>query len=212
MRKYFLTGLALLLPLAITVAIVVFVVDFLTKPFMGFVVSWLEPTGVQYFKIGFLSPEKVLRYISQFIILLGLFGVTLFLGLVTRWVFFRTFFNLSDSILHKIPLVNKVYKTTQEIFKTLFASEKNSFKQVVLVPFPYKGTYSVGLVARESPKSCEEAAQKEMVSVFVPTTPNPTTGFLLMFEKKDLIYLDLKTEEAIKYVVSCGVIVPERHS
>ncbi len=208
MKKYFLTGLALLLPLAVTIAIFVFVVDFLTKPFMGFVATTLEHTNLAYFSFGLLSSEQVIRYTSQFIILIGLFSFTLLLGIFTRWFFFKALITLSDKILHKIPLVNKVYKTTQEIIKTLFASEKNSFKQVVLVPFPHKGTYSVGLVARESPESCEKATGKEMVSVFVPTTPNPTTGFLLMFERKDLVFLDIKTEEAIKYVVSCGVIIP----
>jgi uncharacterized membrane protein len=212
MKKYFLTGLALLLPLAVTIGIVVFVVDLLTKPFMGVVASMLEHTNLQNFRIGLLTPVQVVRYTSQFIILVGLFIVTLLLGIITRWFIFKAFFSLSDKILHRIPLVNKVYKTTQDIIKTLFASDKNSFKQVVLVPFPYQGTYSVGLVARESPEACEEAAGKKMVSVFVPTTPNPTTGFLLMYETKDLVYLDIKTEEAIKYVVSCGVIIPEKKS
>lgn len=201
-----------MLPLAVTIAIVVFVVDFLTKPFMGFVANILQNTNLAQYSFGLLSSEQIIRYTSQFVILIGLFLFMILLGLFTRWFFFKALINLSDKILHRIPLVNKVYKTTQDIIKTLFASEKNSFKQVVLVPFPHEGAYSVGLVARESPASCESATGKEMVSVFVPTTPNPTTGFLLMFEKKDLTFLDIKTEEAIKYVVSCGVIIPEQQN
>ena len=78
-----------------------------------------------------------------------------------------------------------------------------------MAPFPTESTYSLGLVSRESPKTCEEAKGSELISVFVPTTPNPTTGFLLMYKKEDLIFIDMKTEDAIKYIVSCGVIVPE---
>lgn len=210
MKKYFLTGLAILLPLAVTIAVVIFVVNFLTKPFMGLVIKILSHTRISEIGFLFLTPEQVIRYGSQLIILIGLFLVTVGLGFLARWFIFKGLIRLSDKILHKIPLVNKVYKTTQEIIKTLFASDKNSFKQVVMAPFPFKGTYSLGLVSRESPKTCEDAENGELISVFIPTTPNPTTGFLLMFKKEDLIFIDMKTEDAVKYIVSCGVIVPEK--
>jgi len=202
MKKYFLTGLAILLPLAVTIAVVVFVLNFLTKPFTGIVTNFLP-------SIGFHTGSKAVRYAAQIIILMGVAGFTILLGSVTRWFFFRSILNYSDKLLHKIPLVNKVYKTTQDIIQTLFSADKNSFKQVVMAPFPNKDTYSLGLVSRESPKTCEKAKGSELVSVFVPTTPNPTTGFLLMFKKEDLIYLEMRTEDAIKYIVSCGVIVPD---
>jgi len=209
MKKYFITGLVILLPVAVTVAIVVFLMNFLTKPFMGLVMKLLSHTDVK--NIGFLifSPEQVLRYGSQIIILIALFLITLAIGFIGRLFIVKAFFRLSDKILHKIPLVNKVYKTTQDIIKTLFVTDKGSFKQVVMVPFPNKDTYCLGLVSRKSPSTCEKAANFSMTSVFIPTTPNPTTGFLLMFKKEDLIFLDMKTEDAIKYIVSCGVILPE---
>ncbi len=210
MKKYFLTGLAIFLPLAVTIAIVVFVVHFLTKPFIGIVTNLLSHTPMQRFGFLFLTPEQVIRYGSEILILLGLFLFTVILGVIARWFFFRSFFNISNKILHKIPFINKVYKTTQDIIQTLFASDKNSFKQVVMVPFPQEGTYSLGLVARESPAACQEILQEELISVFVPTTPNPTTGFLMMYKRKDLIFVDLKTEDAVKYIVSCGVIIPKK--
>jgi uncharacterized membrane protein len=206
MKKYFITGLVILLPLAVTIAIVIFIVDFLTKPFMGLVVKLLTHSYLG----NIVTSPHIIRYGSQIIILIGLFLITLALGFIARWFFFTYLIKLSDKLLHKIPIVNKVYKTTQEIIKTLFITDKNSFKQVVLIPFPNKETYSVGLVSRDSPPTCQQAVGAEMVSVFVPTTPNPTSGFLIMFKKADLIYLDMKTEEAIKYIVSCGVIVPEK--
>jgi uncharacterized membrane protein len=104
--------------------------------------------------------------------------------------------------------VNKVYKTSKDIVKSIFGSKERSFSQVVMLPFPYKGAYCIGLIAKEAPRTCSEAEQEELVSVFIPTTPNPSTGFLVMCQKSELILLNMKTEEAIKYVVSCGVIQP----
>ena len=209
MKKYFITGLVILLPLAVTIALIVFIVNFLTKPFMGFFVNFLKDLNMLNKGFFFLSPEHVVLYGSKLLILICLFLFTLLLGMIARWFFFRALLNLSDKLLHRIPLVNKVYKTTQEIIKTIFVTDKNSFKQVVIVPFPKEGTYVMGLVSRDSPKICSDKINAPLVSVLVPTTPNPTTGFLLMYKKEDLIYLDLKPEAAIKYIVSCGVITPE---
>jgi len=210
MRKYFITGLVILLPLTLTILIVAFVVNFLTKPFMGLVIKILSETRIQQIHTHILSSDQIIRYGSQIIILIGLVLFTIILGFFARWFIFNGLIKLSDKILHRIPLVNKVYKTTQEIVKTLFVTDKNSFKKVVMVPFPRKGLYSLGLVSRRSPDTCIKAANNELISVFVPTTPNPTTGFLLLFKEEELIYLDMKTEEAIKYIVSCGVIVPPK--
>lgn len=204
MKKYFITGLVILLPLTLTVLIVTFVVNFLTKPFMGFVAKVLSETQIQQ-----LHPQ-LLKYGSRIIILIGLFLFTMLLGIFARWFIFKALIKTSDKILHKIPLVNKVYKTTQDIVKTLFITDKNSFKQVVMAPFPYVGLYSIGFVSRKAPDTCCETVKKDLISVFVPTTPNPTTGFLLLFKKEDLIFLEMKTEEALKYIVSCGVIVPQK--
>ncbi|QVL57117.1 MAG: DUF502 domain-containing protein [Simkaniaceae bacterium] len=212
MKKYFITGLVILLPLAVTIAIVVFIVNFLTKPFIGIVSGFLKDFGILNKGFFFLSQEQVVLYGSKFLILICLFLFTLLLGVIARWFFFKALLNLSDKILHRIPLVNKVYKTTQEIIKTIFVTDKSAFKQVVMVPFPKPGTYVMGLVSRESPKICSDQAGSELFSVLVPTTPNPTTGFLLMYKKEDMIFLDLKPEHAIKYIVSCGVITPEHQS
>ncbi len=209
MKKYFITGLVILLPLALTVAIIAFIVNFLTKPFIGMVSSYLMRFHFVNRGFLFLSPEQLIRYGSQLIILVGIFFIMVLIGMFARWFFVKSLIGLSDKILHRIPLVNKVYKTTQEIIKTLFSKDKNSFRQVVMAPFPHSNAYVLGLVARESPQICETHVGTDLLSILVPTTPNPTTGFLLMYKKKDLIYLDLRPEDAIKYIVSCGVITPE---
>lgn len=209
MKKYFITGLIILLPLAVTITVIGFIINFLTGPFVGMVSSLLTHFHIINRGFLFLSPEQVIRYGSQFLILFSLFIITVGLGILTRWFFINGLLRLSDKILHKIPIVNTVYKTTQDIIKTLFVSDKNSFKQVVMVPFPRPDVYALGLIARESPTVCSDAAGEPLTSVLIPTTPNPTTGFLLMYRRKDLILLDMKAEDAIKYIVSCGVIVPE---
>lgn len=209
MKKLFLTGLALLLPLAVTIAIIRFIVNFLTKPFIGVVSAGLAHFHIVNRGFLFLSPEQISRVLSQILILLLLFLVTVGIGIVTRWIFIRYFVHLWDRLIHKIPIVNTIYKTTQDVIQTLFTSDKKSFQKVVLVPFPKKDVYVMGLVVREAPSSCSAPVGKPLISVFVPTTPNPTTGFLLMYEEEALIYTAIKPEDALKYIISCGVIIPE---
>ena len=208
MKKHFITGLVFLLPLVVTIAVIIFLVNFLTQPFIGMVSPVLTKFHIINKGVLFLTPEQVLRYTSQLIILTLLFLFTVGLGIITRLFIIHYVFRFGDRILSRIPIVNTVYKTTQDIIKTLFVSDKNTFKQVVMVPFPRPDIFVLGLIARESPETCSNAVKEELTSVLVPTTPNPTTGFLLMIKKKDLIYIDMKPEEAIKYIVSCGVIVP----
>jgi uncharacterized membrane protein len=207
MKKYFLTGLVTLLPLAVTIWVVHFIITFLTKPFVGIVkvLADLLPIG----SLGYLSKESFIRAISPFLVLISLFLLMLFLGFVARRFFFGHMLRLGDTFLNKIPLVNKVYKTSKEIVKALFNPKTGSFKQAVMLPFPYPGCYCIGLIARDAPITCSTAEHDSLVSVFVPTTPNPTTGFLVMTHKSELIYLDMKSDEAIKYIVSCGVIQPD---
>lgn len=206
MKKYFLTGLATLLPIAITVAVVIFMIHLLTDPFVGFVKERLSSFSIP--SIGIFSSEQVVQIISQAIILAAIFLFILALGIFARWFFVHTILKLSDKLLYRIPIINKVYKTTKDIILTLFASKKNSFKQVVMIPFPTETCYCLGLITRQAPHTCQQATDSEMVTVFIPTTPNPTTGYLLVCPSKDLIFLNMKSDEAIKYIVSCGAIQP----
>lgn len=200
MKKYFLTGLVTLLPLAVTIWVVHFFVHFLTKPFIGLVDILTDRLPIQ-------SPQMI-QIITQILILIALVVLTWCVGFVARRFFFNHVIRLGDRILIKIPLVNKVYKTSKDIVKSLFSSKEKLFKQVVLLPFPYRGAFCIGLIAKGAPKTCSEAEKEDLVSIFIPTTPNPSTGYLVMCRKSELIPLDMKTEEAIKYVVSCAVIQP----
>lgn len=208
MKRYLLTGLILLLPLALTIAIIGFVVNFLTKPFMGIVSHFLKQTHLANEGLLLLSPEQTLRVSSQLIILICLFLAILFIGMIARWYLVNWIIQLSEKILHRLPLVNKVYKTTKEIITNLFGHGKNTFKQVVMVPFPGSGIYTLGLLSAKAPQICSETSECNMYSVFIPTAPNPTTGFTIMFRESEIRFLEMKPEDAIKYIVSCGMIIP----
>ncbi len=205
MKKCFFTGLATLLPVAVTIWIFIFFVRFLTRPFMGIMTALLEDLP----KYGIITSKSGIELLSQLFILLSLFILVFCLGFIARRFFFEKLFEIGDRILYRVPLVNKVYKTSKEIIHSLFASQGGSFKQVVLIPFPYRGGYCLGLVSGPSPESCVTPIHQEMESVFIPTAPNPMTGFLVMIPRKEMIYLEMKTEEAMKYVVSCAVIKPD---
>lgn len=207
MKKYFVTGLVILLPLALTLAIVVFVFNFLTEPFVGIIQSILAHYNLLETGFLFMSPEQVQHFASQVIIFFLLFSFTTALGAFARRVFVHYLLRLSDYIFQSIPFISAVYKTCKDVIKTIFTSNTNSFKQVVLVPFPYADTYSIGLVTREDLPGVVEDSEKS-IAVFVPTTPNPTSGFLMLFREEDLLYIDMPIEEAFKYVISCGVILP----
>jgi uncharacterized membrane protein len=209
MRRYFLTGLILLLPIVLTIVIIAFVVRTLTSPFVGIVSHFLSQLELSENSMMLLGNDKIITLVSQVIILVGFFVVIFLLGMVARWFFIHWFIRIGEYILHKLPLVNKVYKTSKEIVSHLFGEDKKTFKQVVLVPFPKEGIYTLGFLSEKAPREINEALKSEMVSVFVPTTPNPTTGFTVIYNSKDLYYLKMKPEAAIKFIVSCGIVHPD---
>lgn len=176
---------------------------------MGFVAHFLSKYQIANTGFFVFSPEQTIRHLSQLIILICLFLAILILGMLARWVFIRWIILFGEKILHKLPLVNKVYKTTKDIITHLFNQGKNTFRQVVLVPFPGPDIYAIGLLSEHAPKECSEKIGEEMFSVFVATAPNPATGFTVIYKKSDIIFLDMKPEDAIKYIVSCGVVIPE---
>lgn len=207
MKKYFITGLVILLPVALTLAIVIFIINLLTQPFVGIFKSIMGHYRI--FDGGFLffTTDQLQVIFSQILILILLFFFTVALGLLARWFFFHYIIGAWDALLHRIPFISSVYKGSKDVINTIFTSNTSSFKQVVMVPFPRQETYSIGLVTREEIKEINpKEPETEYVAVFVPTTPNPTSGFLMMFKRTDLIYLDMKVEEALKYIISCGVI------
>lgn len=206
MKKFFITGIVILLPVMLTLFVIIFIFNFLTAPFLEFTKATLGRYEIFQQGIFFLSAEKLQHYVSQILILFTLFFFTVFLGIVARWVFFHYLVRVWDYVLHRIPFVSSIYKTFQDVINTMFTSTTTAFKQVVMVRFPNPDTYTVGLITRDHLSGLEHVIGSDLLLVFVPTTPNPTSGFLTIFKREDVIYLDMKVEDAFKYIISCGVI------
>lgn len=206
MKKYFITGLVILLPLALTIAILLFVFNLLTVPFLGLVKAIFERYDLFQSGFLFLNANQVENLIAKLLILISLTIFTLALGFIARWFFFNTLLKCAEFMVKKIPFVSTIYNTCKDVIQTIFASKNNAFKQVVLVRFPNPETYSIGLITREEIPSLQDTLYQDVMTVFVPTTPNPTSGFLIMYKKQDLIFLDMKVEDAFKYIISCGLL------
>lgn len=193
-------GLVILLPIALTILVISFTVNFLTKPFVGSIEQF-------FVNFEFYQEHQGLVHVTlQLVSLFLLFCFTVLLGFLARVVFFRWLISLYDYIFHRIPVIKTIYKAIQQIIRTIFGSASKSFKQVVMVPFPTHGAYCIGLVSGPAPPDCDKAVGSGLISVFVPTTPNPTSGYLIMYRQEEVIHVDMKVEDAIKYIISCGVI------
>jgi uncharacterized membrane protein len=203
MKKYFITGLIILLPLALTIWFFSFIVNLLTEPFMGGIQLFFNKLGILQEGFLFLSAGQAQKLVSQLLILVLLVGFTILLGVITRYFFFKSALRFWDWLVLKIPLISPVYKAAKDLIDTLLGSDSSAFKKVVMVPFPDKNNYTIGFVTREEVKGVTDL---NLIAVFVPTAPNPTSGFLILFSPEDVMFLDMKVEEAFKYVISCGVI------
>lgn len=204
MKKNLITGLIVLLPLTLTVWIIFGVVNWLTSPFMGIAQKAIAYFGYSGMPFLFLSADSVLQITTKIFILFFLFICITFLGAIGRYVAFKYLLKISDSVLHKVPVISSVYKTSQELIHTILSNDNRAFKQVVLVPFPNKNCLSIGLVTKE------EHLSSDLVPVFVPTTPNPTSGYLIIFQRNQAIPLDMTVEEAFRYIISCGVLLSHK--
>lgn len=198
MKKNFTAGLAILLPIVITYWLVMFLVNLLTKPFLGTTANFIQ-------SMGFQGSHDTITWLSQFLILLLLFACILIIGVFGRMFLVEALLSLGDKFVHKIPLINKLYKAIQDVVHSVFHGDNPSFSKVVLVPYPHSDAYALGFITRESMME-PSLDEKGIISVFVPGTPNPSMGFMLSYKRSDMIPLDMDTSKAIKFIVSCGVI------
>jgi len=190
-RNYFIAGMVVLIPIGITVYLTIFMVSISSK---------ILPKEI--------NPNHYLPYdIPGVEILISIFLITL-IGWISLSFLGKKLLNLFDNILKKIPILRTIYPAIGQMIETFTKSEKGK-KNVVLVEYPRKGSWAVGFATKENVGEISDKTKKKLVNVFVPTTPNPTSGFLLMFPKEDVIYLDLTFEEASKFIVSAGTSNPK---
>ena len=192
-QSIFLTGLFAILPLTLTIA--VFQISFrLLK-------KWVEPIG--HLKTPFLS---WIPHSDILIVLLLIF----FIGAILHFFIIKSLIHGLESLLFKLPLVRPVYSGIKQLVFAFDPNNTVSFKKVVLVQFPRTGIYSVGFLTGEFPPSLTPDQNTQLFTVFVPTTPNPTTGFFIMLPAHDITVVDLTQQEAMALIISGGIIQPER--
>jgi len=156
---------------------------------------------------------QVIRILALIVVLASLF----FLGVLTKITIGRKLITKAQLLLLKVPLVNFIYSTCKQIGDTIMSSKKgNMFRQVVLIEYPRKGCYAIGFMTNENTPENSEVARLlgkgDMISVFMPTTPNPTSGFLMFIPRDECIMLDMSVSDAMRLIVSCGAILPGSES
>jgi len=186
LRNYFITGVVVLVPIGITLYLVKFFISISSK----IIPSEINPNSYLPFSIPGLE------------ILLAVLLITFIGGLSLSFIG-KKFLQLFNDLLKKIPILRTIYSAIGQMAETL-APQKKSKKSVVLIEYPRKGTWAVGFATKDNTGEISKKTKKKLVNVFVPTTPNPTSGFLLMFPKDEIIYLDMSFEEASKFIVSAG--------
>tara|TARA_Y100000590_G_scaffold389169_1_gene464015 strand:+ start:2492 stop:3109 length:618 start_codon:yes stop_codon:yes gene_type:complete len=191
LRNYFFTGIVVLVPIGITL--------YLTKFFVS-ISSKLIPSEI--------NPNSYLPFsIPGLEILLSIIIITIIGGLSLSFIG-RKVLQLVNDLFRRIPILRTIYSAIGQMTET-FAPKRKSKKSVVLIEYPRKGSWAVGFVTKENKGEISKKTNKNLVNVFVPTTPNPTSGFLLMFPKDEIIYLNMTFEEASKFIVSAGTSNPK---
>ncbi len=191
LRNYFFTGVVVLIPIGFTLYLTKFLIKLSSK---------LIPEG--------LNPNSYLPFsIPGLEILITIIFITLVGGLSLSFLG-KKFLQIVDDLFKKIPILRTIYSAVLQMTET-FSQKKNDKKSVVLVEYPRKGTWAVGFATKENKGEIKNKTKENLINVFVPTTPNPTSGFLLMFPKNDIIYLDISFEEASKFIVSAGTSNPK---
>lgn len=206
MKKTFLAGLATLLPIAITLFVILFIVDFLTAPFVGIVEDLITHHGVT----ELAANHKYLLLFTSRVIVLILFLILVFiLGVLGRKLFFSWFINLTHRIFYKIPIIKTIYKITREISSSVLSSKKKAlFKGTVAVPFPNSKAKALGLLSGDPPEEVNKM-KANLQTVFVPTSPHPVSGFLMMYDDQEVEKTDIQTEDLFKFLLSCGTYHPK---
>jgi uncharacterized membrane protein len=202
-RRNFLTGLAIVLPAVISIAILVWL--FGTVFNFSDVLLFFLPRTLTHQRGG---EGPLYWYWSCLAFIWALLLVSL-VGQLTRYYIGKKVIAWVDAHLLRVPLLNKIYGTVKQVNEAFTSNQKSSFKQVVLVEFPQPGSHAVGFVTGEPPREFQSRLGNHLVNVFVPTTPNPTGGFLLLVPKNKVIWLDMSVADGIKFIISLGAIAPE---
>lgn len=194
LQRCLIAGLLLWLPVVATYIVVRFLVDILDRS-LALVPKAYQPETL----LGFAIPGLGVIVSLVVLLLTGLIATNFFGNrLVMAW----------EAILARIPLVRTIYKAVKQILETLLSTNSQAFRKVLLIEYPRKGLWSIVFQTSKADEEINRGTGEEMVTIFLPTTPNPTSGFLLMVPRKDIIELDMNVDEALKMIISLGVVQP----
>lgn len=197
LRNSFLTGIVVALPVTVTVWLIFLVVNFVDGTIKPLIPERYNPESYLPFALPGLG------------VVIAVVALTL-LGALAANIFGRSLISIGERFFNGVPLVRNIYGAVKQIAETVFSSSKTSFKEVVLVEFPTRGSYAVGFVSAAARGQVLNAVGDDTIGVFVPTTPNPTSGFLLFTPRSKVTPLDMSVEEAAKLIISFGLVTPEK--
>ena len=195
-RNDFITGIAILLPIAITIMILNLILKGLNRALLQPIISTFEL---------YITGPYVTLSAKIVIFLLILIAITL-IGIAARILLFRKFFTFWEGLFLKIPMINKIYKGTKQMSKAFLGEGRGIFKSVALIEYPRRGIYSIAFVTAEGKKELVDRSGRELISLFLPTTPNPTSGLFIAVPKKEVMILDMSIEDGFKLIISAGAV------
>jgi len=194
LKNYFLTGLLVILPIFITVYVILFLIRIMDAILKYIPAKYLPET---YLHIHVPGLGLILVVILVFVV-----------GLLTRNFVGRKIVRLGEKIVDRIPLVRVLYAGVKQLLETIFLKKTDAFKRVALLEYPRRGAYVLGFITGESKGEVQSKTIKNMINVFVPTTPNPTSGFYILIPEDELILLNMSVEDAFKLIISGGIVSP----
>ena len=194
MKKYFITGLLVLVPLFITVWVLKTLVQTLDQSFLLLPAAWRPEVWLGMDVPGFGAIVTI--------------AMVLLTGLIATNIFGKQLIALWEGFLARVPVVKSIYSSVKQVSDTLFSDSGNAFRQALLIQYPRQGVWTIAFLTGTPGGDVANHLQGEYVSVYVPTTPNPTSGFFLMLPKADVIALDMSVDQALKYIISMGTVAP----
>ena len=202
MKKYAIAGLLVWLPLAITTWVLLWLVGLMDGLFM-----WMLNIVQAVLPVALDGPIGRLRQVPGLGVLVTLVAM-LITGVFVTNIFGQWWVRQWDRVLGRIPIVKSIYSSVKQVSDTLFSSSGNAFREAVLVQYPHQGSWTIAFVTGKPGGEVARHLQSEHVSLYVPTTPNPTSGFFLMMPRSSVQSLGMSVDEALKYIISMGVVVP----
>ncbi len=202
MKRYLIAGLLVWLPLAVTIWVLQAVLGLLDGVFL-----WLLSGSQIVLPVGAHASIQFLRTVPGLGVIVMLLGLLL-TGVFATNIFGQWWLRQGHRLLNKIPIVKSIYSSVKQVSDTLFSSSGNAFRQAVLVEYPRHGSWTIAFVTGKPGGEAGHHLRGEYLSVYVPTTPNPTSGFFLMVPQSEVINLSMSVDEALKYVISMGVVAP----